>query len=141
MPDLGSPEAIFTAVIGVVGFALGTWLRVGPGRQVSDMADAILGKPETKDRAGKVSTPAVPGLVHRTAVLEQAVETLTKVVADQASYNERLTRVEQKQITHGVRITSLERGEAERVAIREESAAMLRLAADRDVVDVESDEP
>lgn len=147
MPDLGSSEAIFTVIVAIAGFALGTWLRLGPGKQVSAMADALLGEQEVKDRSGKVVREARPGLVHlqredsaRLSKVEEAVVEFRHVIGIYTEVIGRLTQVEADvAILKDDRVKDIVTA-AERAATAAVSTEMLRLADRAGVIDAESDE-
>lgn len=111
------------ALVAVAVGLISVWLWVRPGMQRSAaVADAILGEQEVTDRAGKVIAPARPGLVSRTATLEQAVATLVNQDA-------RLAALELTVAGHETRLLATERHALERIVTKAESAEMWRAVA------------
>lgn len=125
MPALATIAVVVTILGG--GGILGWWRATKPGRERSAaVADAILGSPPVHDRAGGIIKEGEPGLVDRTTTLEKAVALLVNQDA-------RLTHIEG-------RVDRLEVAEEARREIGQESAAMWRAVANKDVIDVEADE-
>jgi hypothetical protein len=83
---------------------------------MTSIAEALMGRSEQKDRAGKVFRPAEPGLVHRVGTLEQAIGVL-------ANQETRLARLESNDSSNHGRLTALEDAAVERVATKVESIA------------------
>lgn len=112
-------------ILGLI--ALGTFVwTIWNGKQrklMTSIAEALMGREEQKDRAGKTFRPGEPGLVHRVGTLEEAV----KVLANQES---RLARLEAIESQQDARIEALETSQYERLAAKVESAQMLRMIAD-----------
>jgi len=131
MPDPSSPGTWIGALLLIIGFAIGTWLRIGPGKQISAMADAMLGTAEVKDRSGKVSLPAQPGLVHRTNTLEESVKTLIELVAEQRVIATRVDLHETRLNDHDTSIAALIASTFERGAHATLTAAEIQAAKAR----------
>lgn len=112
-------------ILGLTALATFVW-SVWSGKQrklMTAIAEALMGRGEEKDRAGRTFRPAEPGLVARVGTLEEAV----KVLANQES---RLARLEGNDTRQDARLDTLETAQVERLAAKVESAQMLRMIAD-----------
>jgi hypothetical protein len=120
----------------------GAWLRFRPSvRRWTAVVDAILGEPAELDRAGKVSRPEQPGLVHRVASVEEAVVEfrhlvglVTEALGRIDGLENRVASLEDKRVNDIVIA-------AERAATAAASAEMLRLVHERDTKDGDAAEP
>lgn len=134
-------EWLEIGIISVIGVALGAFFRVGPGRRTAEMADALLGKPESKDRSGTVTSPAQPGLVAlqqenaaRLATVEETLVELRHVVGLWTETAKRVDLVEDRVTVAEARLNVVETSHvrdvinaAERAATAAASAETLRL--------------
>lgn len=108
--------------------------------QSKAVADAILGQVEERDSSGRLLREEQPGLVARTATLEQAVTTLIdqrdqiKDLRDAHGQHEtRLSIIEPT-------LAALVNAQRERASMREENASMFNAIAERDTTLGEADE-
>lgn len=106
-------------------------------RLVVAALETLAGREAIHDYTTGRSLPAIPPLHKRLDGIERAQEaqanalqTIAQVQAEQGA----LHRIASD---HEARITSLEDVEAERAVVREENAALFRLLADHNVLDVE----
>lgn len=137
----GSAAAFLAAWVGYlrkVKPALASLNRVV--RQITTLLDLLAGRPAQEDPLTGRTTPAVPALHNRVITLEQAAkdagEALLLLTKDRTDLHD-LRRIAQD---HEARIITLEEVDAERARTTEESAAMWRAIADKDVIDVPTSE-
>lgn len=115
------------AILILVGLGIGAFFKFGPGKTLGALADAILGEPAIRDRAGRKIQDERPGLVARTDVLEDAV---TKLVDQDA----RITRLEHGHLQHDAAIAALIASTFEKGA---KSALQAEELKNRDIVEGE----
>lgn len=127
--------AIAGLLVTTAGGLIAIWVFFRPGiKRATATFDAILGTEPVTDRRGGVIREGQTGLVARTTTLEEAVATLVNQDA-------RIAAVEAAVAAHENRIRAQEVAAEERIAIRQESAAVFRAVADREVVDADTEEP
>lgn len=132
MPDLAS-VALVVSLLG--GGGLVTWWQASkPSRlRAEAVADAILGEPEVRDRAGNVIRDGQPGLVHRVSTVEEAVKMLAATQAGHSALEKRVERNESRLDGHDQTLAFL-------IGEKFEKGAEAALRATESVIDVEPDQ-
>lgn len=136
---------IATGAIGLLAAGVSTvrkvraWWR--PKSERIDLAlDTLGGRPAIADPAGGGRLPAILPLHERLLTIEATQRDQAAALRAIAEVNTALAELHRITSDHEVRLVSLEDVEAERSLSREESTAMWRAVADREVIDVEGTE-
>lgn len=100
----------FVSAVTIVGGGglFGWWNATKSTRERAEAGwDAVLGKPQTNDRAGREMAAAEPGLIHRVSELERTVKTLAEIVAHQNATDKRVDRLDHRVGEHDSAIAAL----------------------------------
>lgn len=109
---------IVGACVAIAATVLGAWFKWGRPKavQAEAVGEAILGRPEVRDRSGAVIQPAQPGMVAQVATLTETVRALVDM-------NQRVDRVEGEVAEVKNRVSILEDARVEQVMSRLDSAS------------------
>lgn len=139
---LATVLGLFLTVVAVVKVVLPAAKLFSRGwRKFTGSLDAIVGRDAITDPAdGRVLAPALPGIGQRMSTVEDAVKTLTQVVADQRELRDRVDAHETRLNVLEPTVATLVAASAERAATAAAAAQAMRLVNDRDVIDGDSTE-